>query len=387
MSLMLALAVFVAGAPSALAQESRLSEKQKNQLIKRFPKSDVNKDGKLDDAELLVLRDFFQARRNAKADAAADRWKTTGLQQANTMGGGQAAIPKSGKFRVFVLMGQSNMHGTGRAKELKAPYTQKHDRIRIWANGRWEYLVPSQRFGPGVSFAHQLAAFWPEDTIGIIKVSSGGTGIRGFEKNWSFERANLTFDGKKGSLYKDLMNAVAEARRISKPEFCGFVWKQGAADGTKKVLANDYYDTFKQLVSDLRADLVVPDLPMFVPSYMNDDDLLKAAMSNMSDEDLRTVSNPADKTVVKKSELLKAVLGYLNESSVSKLRKTAGKRPYIATVIAAQNRAGRDIPNVVTIYPGSLPKGADGTHYSSEGYITLGKMTASAVETFYQLKK
>jgi len=254
---MLVLTVSVAGVPSAVAQESRLREKQKGQLIQRFPRFDANKDGKLDDAELRALRVFFQARRKnaqttpdanriSQAAADADKWKTTGLQQANTMGGGEAAIPKGGKFRVFVLMGQSNMHGTGRANELKAPYTEKHDRIRIWANGRWEYFVPRQRFGPGVSFAHQLAAFWPEDTIGIIKVSSGGTGIRGFEKNWSFERANLTFDGKKGSLYKDVMNAVTEARRISEPEFCGFVWKQGAADGTKKVLANDYYNTFKQ---------------------------------------------------------------------------------------------------------------------------------------------
>ena len=34
----------------------------------------------------------------------ATNWNTTGLQQANTMGGAQAAIPKSGKFRVFVLI-------------------------------------------------------------------------------------------------------------------------------------------------------------------------------------------------------------------------------------------------------------------------------------------
>jgi lysophospholipase L1-like esterase len=391
MSLILALAVLVAGVPSAVAQESRLSEKQKSQLIRRFPRSDANKDGKLDDAELRALRDLNQARRkNAQttpAGADADKWKTTGLQQANTMGGGEAAIPKRGKFRVFVLMGQSNMHGTGRANELKAPYAEKHDRIRIWANGRWEYFVPRQRFGPGVSFAHQLAAFWPEDTIGIIKVSSGGTGIRGFEKNWSFERANLTFDGKKGSLYKDVMNAVTEARRISEPEFCGFVWKQGAADGTKKVLANDYYDTFKQLVSDLRSDLDAPDLPVFVPSYMNDEDLLKAAMSNMGAEDLHMVTNPAGRALLKKDELLKAVLTYLNEASFSRLRKTAGRRPYIAAVIAAQNRAGRDIPNVDTIYPGSLPKGADGTHYSSEGYITLGKFVASTVEEFFKAKQ
>ncbi|PHS15834.1 MAG: hypothetical protein COA78_04670, partial [Blastopirellula sp.] len=202
--LMLVLAVFVVGVPSAVAQESKLSEKQKSQLLKRFPKADANKDGKLDDSELTALRDFMQARRknsnitqtpnaNPQADADAEKWNTTGLQQANTMGGGQAAIPKSGKFRVFVLMGQSNMQGAGRANDLKASYTEKHDRIRIWANGRWEYFIPTQRHGPGVSFAHQLADFWPDDTIGIIKVASGGTGVRGFEKNWSFERANRTF--------------------------------------------------------------------------------------------------------------------------------------------------------------------------------------------------
>ncbi len=66
--------------------------------------------------------------------------------------------------------------------------------------------MPSNRFGPGVSLAHQLADFWPDDTIGIIKVASGGSGVRAFEKNWSFERAERTFDGKKGSFYKDLMH-------------------------------------------------------------------------------------------------------------------------------------------------------------------------------------
>ena len=49
----------------------------------------------------------------------APKWKTTGLQQANTMGGGEAAIPKNGTFRVFVMMGQSNMTGAARANELR----------------------------------------------------------------------------------------------------------------------------------------------------------------------------------------------------------------------------------------------------------------------------
>ena len=44
-NLMLVIVMFCAGAPFAFAQESKLSEKRKAQLIKRFPKSDANKDG------------------------------------------------------------------------------------------------------------------------------------------------------------------------------------------------------------------------------------------------------------------------------------------------------------------------------------------------------
>jgi len=387
--------MFVADAFSVLAQESKPTEKQKSQLLIRFPKSDANKDGKLDDAELFALRNFLQNRRrkadsapaaNGKSQSVADPWRTAGFKQVNTMGGGEAAIPEKGKFRVFVLMGQSNMHGTARANELKPPYTEKHERIRIWANGRWEYFVPTQRFGPGVSFAHQLAEFWPEDTIGIIKISIGGTGIRSFEKDWSRERASLAFDGEKGSLYKDLMNAVTEARKISRPEFCGFFWKQGGADGTKKVLANEYYETFKQLISDLRSDLGVPDLPVFVPSYTDDDGLIKAFTTKMSDEDRAKIKELKGKDAAGENQRVEVLLKFLNDASPAKLRTLAGKRLYIAWVIAAQNRAGREIAEVTTLYPGQLPKGADGTHYTAEGYTTLGKITATAVQDYFQAK-
>ena len=135
-------------------------------------------------------------------------------------------------------------------------------------------------------------------------MASGGSGIRAFEKNWSFERAERTWDGKKGSLYRDLMHAVAEAKRISKPVFCGFVWRQAKADGAKKDLAEEYYDTLKLLISDLRTDLGTPNLPAFVLSYMNDDDLHK-------------VRNPAGKPSVKDVDLLEAFLTYLAPAGAS----------------------------------------------------------------------
>ena len=38
-------------------------------------------------------------------EKVALKWNMIGLRQANTMGGGEAAISKNGKFRVFILMG------------------------------------------------------------------------------------------------------------------------------------------------------------------------------------------------------------------------------------------------------------------------------------------
>jgi hypothetical protein len=283
-------------------------------------------------------------------------------------------------------MGQSGMAGAARASKLTPPHNEKHDRIRLWANGRWEYFVPRVRFGPGVYMAHQLAELWPNDTIGIIKVASGGSGIRAFEKNWSFERAERTFDGKKGSLYQDLMHAVAEAKRISEPEFCGFVWRQAKADGTKRDLANEYYDTFNQLVSDLRTDLGALDLPVFILAHMNDEDLLKVFMSRMNDEDLAKAKESAGGRPVNDEELLQGVLSYLYDKDLPKARKLGRGSPYIGTVIMAHNRAGREIPNVSTVYPGKLPISEDGVHTNAEGQMKLGKVTASAVEEFFEFK-
>ncbi|MFP6621442.1 MAG: hypothetical protein VB877_19010, partial [Pirellulaceae bacterium] len=163
-------------------------------------------------------------------------------------------------------------------------------------------------------------------------------------------------------------------------------WKQGAADGTKEDLANEYYDTFKQLISDVLTVLDSPDLPVFVLSYLNDEELLKVVLSTMSDEDQLQAKKSAGKRPLKDEDLLKAVLAYIY--ALPRAKKPKSKRPYIATVIMAQNRAGRELPNVTTVHPGELPRiGGGNNHLNAEGQIKLGKITASAVELFYKAKK
>ncbi len=66
---------------------------------------------------------------SAPTGEVAPKWKTAGLQQANTMDGGEAAIPKSKKIKVFILSGQSGMAGFGRSHELPDALRKGNDRV------------------------------------------------------------------------------------------------------------------------------------------------------------------------------------------------------------------------------------------------------------------
>jgi len=140
------------------------------------------------------------------------------------------------------------------------------------------------------------------------------------------------------------------------------------------------------LISDLRTDVGASDLPVFILSTTNNEDLLKIVLSRLDEEDLFKAKKSASKRPVNDADLLKVVVSYMNDE-LPKVKKSTSKRPYYATVIMAQNRARREIPNVANVHHGKLPVGKDGVHHNAEGQIKLGKMTASAVEEFYKAKE
>ena len=258
------------------------------------------------------------------------------------MGDGAAPIPASGKFRVFILAGQSNMTGQGHASELKPPYNQRHERIRIWANGRWQYFIPKKSFGPGVAMAHQLAKHWPDDTIGIIKVAIGGTGILSFQPDWTRESADRTKDGRKGNLYKDITDAVKAARKVSEFEIVGFAWKQGGKDMRSVELGSEYLGNFEKMITGLRTELKVPKMPAFIATQL-------------TREEFENYDGPKSK-----------------------------RHPGAPGVIKAHLDAPEEIPHVVTFSHGKLPCRPDGIHFNTEGQLKLGQMFADAVEKYYK---
>jgi Carbohydrate esterase, sialic acid-specific acetylesterase len=270
-----------------------------------------------------------------------DPSRGVGLKQANSMGGGEAPILPGTKLRVFLLMGQSNMVGHGKADKLVPPYNEPHPRIRIWARGKWQYLIPKSNFGPEVSFAHELATLFPSDTIGIIKVAVGGTGMNAWKPDWEWSAASKTGDALKGSLYRDMVNAFAGAHEVSDFQLCGLIWKQGDRDARNLELSESYQDRFVELVKHLRADLATPELPVFV-------------------------------------------LTYFDEAGIEIHRELVEKlRPNGLPLYVSQAKVSDYLKNAFPVFHGLLPTIFDQVHFNTEGQITLGKMTAAAVANYY----
>ena len=337
----LAAALLLPTTPGRAAEQADLQD-QLDQALKRYPQADTDKDGKLSPAEAKAFREKMRAGR------AAGRAQPAKSGVDASLGGGESPIPEKGTFRVLILSGQSNMVGQGEASELPADLRKPHDRIRIWAGGKWQYLVPSRRFGPEVSLARELAKAHPKDTIGIIKVAVGGTGILAFVPDWKKELADRTGDGHKGPLYKAMIDCVRAARKVSTFQVDAFVWKQGGKDMKKGGAAKEYLSHFRSIVEGLRKDTATPDMPAFISTY-----------ASMEDIEKRLAAGPS---VV-----------------------PAG-RPGMVDVLRAHNEASKKIPHCRTVIHGKLPLKGDGIHFNTEGQLQQGRILAKAILDYQRQK-
>lgn len=272
-----------------------------------------------------------------------DPSRGVGLKQANSMAGDEAPVAHGTPFRVFLFMGQSNMVGHGRAGQLDEVYREPHPRIRIWSKDNWHYLTPKKNFGPEVRFAHEMLNVFPGETIGIIKVAVSGTGMNAWKPDWEWSAASKTGDALKGSLYRDMIKAVSGAHQVSTFQLSGFIWKQGGRDGKKAVLAETYQDRFIEMVKHLREDLAVPELPIFVLTYFDEEGIS------------------------------------LNRSLLEKVR------PKAFPLYLSKARVSRYLENAYPVFHGRLPTRMDQVHFNTEGQMQLGLMTAEAVAAYYSV--
>lgn len=143
------------------------------------------------------------------------------------------------------------MAGRGFTKEVPPIFNEGIHALR---NGRWQVMsepLHNDRPTAGIGLAASFAAAWrlqqPAAEIGLIPCADGGT--------------NLDEWAAGGVLYD---NAVAQAKLAQRSSrLSGILWHQGESDCFPD-RATLYAEKFAALITQLRAELDVPDIPLIV---------------------------------------------------------------------------------------------------------------------------
>ncbi|MDB4539913.1 T9SS type A sorting domain-containing protein, partial [Saprospiraceae bacterium] len=122
------------------------------------------------------------------------------------------------------------------------------------------------QIGPELGFGHLLGEHF-QDQVLIIKTCWGGKGL-------AVDFRPPSSGGIVGPYYNQMISDITETINNINIEFpqynggqidiAGFCWFQGWNDGEQNSYLNEYEENLKNLISDVRADLNVPDLPFVV---------------------------------------------------------------------------------------------------------------------------
>jgi len=174
------------------------------------------------------------------------------------------AAENTKSIKVFLLGGQSNMVGSGKASNLKPPYNNPFLKIKVWhpQTKKWAPLSPEAlntkgRFGPEIYFGHTMAKAFPSDDIRLVKYAAGGTTLY---KDWS--------PTTKGKQYVHFMNkakaalADLDAAGVNY-EISGMLWLQGESDASRNK-AETYERNLSKFISHMRAEFKTPNMPFII---------------------------------------------------------------------------------------------------------------------------
>ncbi|GEM_PF-1598842 len=152
------------------------------------------------------------------------------------------------KFHIFVLMGQSNMAGSGHP--VLPEYVKADPNVLLlWNDMKWisAKIVFGGGMGPGQAFARHYAELHPGVTVGLIQGARGGRSLKELSKGGK--------DRDGAPNYDNVMAKVKEAMKVGTLK--GILWHQGESDCGDR----NYVDKLKVLVTDLRTDTGIQDLP------------------------------------------------------------------------------------------------------------------------------
>jgi len=277
-------------------------------------------------------------------------------------------------IKLFYLGGQSNMDGYGFNSDLPDSLDKQFENVWIFHGnsagddmgngglGIWERLKPghrvgfssdgntnnlSDRFGIELSFAKKLQKLYPNEKIGIIKYSKGGSSIDSLAAS-NFGSWEPDYNGISGiNQYDHFLATIRNAMFIKDIDGdgeedrlnpSGIIWMQGESDAAHgEEIASRYYLNLKRLMDLIRASLRADDLPV--------------------------------------------VIGKISDSWDDPDGKVWD---YGELVQYAQEKYAKTDDNAAIIRSTRYYKYSDTWHYDSAGYIDFGKEFADAV---YQLNK
>jgi len=277
-------------------------------------------------------------------------------------------------IKLFYLGGQSNMDGYGFNSDLPDSLDKQFENVWIFHGnsagddmgngglGIWERLKPghgvgfssdgntnnlSDRFGIELSFAKKLQKLYPNEKIGIIKYSKGGSSIDSLAAS-NFGSWEPDYNGISGiNQYDHFLATIRNAMFVKDIDGdgeedrlnpSGIIWMQGESDAAHgEEIASRYYLNLKRLMDLIRASLRADDLPV--------------------------------------------VIGKISDSWDDPDGKVWD---YGELVQYAQEKYAKTDDNAAIIRSTRYYKYSDTWHYDSAGYIDFGKEFADAV---YQLNK
>src|SRR4051812_6782920 len=193
-----------------------------------------------------------------------------------------ASAGRAEHYDVFLVAGQSNGDGRGKAAELTGP-------LANWAKPRADVLIassssplrgpaldsggfkplrpgwsvapgkarpaalPSGPFGPEVSFGRGLADRLPGKRIALVKYAEGGTSLA---KDWNPAVRGRLYDAFLAFTRKSLKELTDKGHTVA---VRGMIWHQGESDAG--LTAEEYQKQLTPFITRVGADLGVPDLP------------------------------------------------------------------------------------------------------------------------------
>lgn len=183
-------------------------------------------------------------------------------------------------LHVYLLIGQSNMAGRGALSDIK----QDPDStiLMLDLNNNWVVGKDPLHFdkpasvgvGPGISFAKGMQAAQKNIRVGLIPCALGGSPIKVWQPDAVYLKTFHPYD-----------DAIARARIAMRTGLLkGIIWHQGESDNDSSK-AQSYLEKLQVLISRLRSDLGISDLPFVAGEigYFNKQNFINVQVNKLPD--------------------------------------------------------------------------------------------------------